>query len=107
MPLRDYRSMPPGGLVYEQRDDGGRLIKKFASTTMPFRQFCSEITRMRVANGYQRSSSAQTQADVDEAQCNRLGNDQRWCHGGSGAGYYEPVRNASKGCASCGLQIVQ
>jgi hypothetical protein len=105
MPLINYTSIPAGGYVYSQLDGNGGVIKKFSTTTMPFKQFCAPILALRKANGLERADMVMVMTDVDEAQCVRLNNDPAWCRGGNFN--FVPRQDSQKrGCASCGVPLL-
>jgi hypothetical protein len=106
VPLKTHKVQPPGGLVYEQRDNDGNVIKKFRSDTAPMSLFCRDILKMRVANGYARATPAETVADVDESQCERLKNDPQWCNGGVWIPPI-PIERVARHCGGCGLLLNQ
>lgn len=74
MPLKNTNVLPPGGWIYEQKDNSGKFVKKFKGMS-PFRSFCAEVLKVRQANKFNRATLEQVMEDVDEAQCQRLGFD--------------------------------
>ena len=74
MPLKNTNILPPGGFIYEQRDNDGKVVKRFKSMS-PFKECCQEILKCRQANNFNRATLPQVMEDVDEAQCIRLGYD--------------------------------
>lgn len=77
MPLKNTNTLPPGGWVYEQKDNDGKVVKRFKSMS-PFKEACMEILKCREANKFNRATLPQVMEDVDEAQCIRLGYDQNF-----------------------------
>ena len=74
MPLKNTNILVPGGWIYEQRDNNGKVVKRFKSMS-PFKECCLEILKVRQANNFSRATLPQVMEDVDEAQCQRLGYD--------------------------------
>ena len=104
MPLLTTKTLTPGGWFYEQKDAAGAPFKKF-HTHGPFDDFCRSILAVRQGNGLPGADLATVMADVDRYQCNRLGNDPRYCGQGSGpvtradATFFSP---GTPGCSTCG-----
>src|ERR1700743_3476166 len=79
MPLKDLNTLPPGAWCYEQRDNSGKVVKSnWTHRHSPFQDFCQEVLKMRVANGYDRATLPQVREDVDEFNCQRLGFDPQY-----------------------------
>ena len=77
MPLKNTNTLPPGGWIYEQPDNNGKIVKKFKSMS-PFKEACNEILKCRQANHFNRATLQQVMEDVDEFTCKRLGFDQNF-----------------------------
>lgn len=79
----------------------------------PFDDFCNQVLMVRTANGFPGADISTVSFEVNVSQCERLGNDPRYCVSGSG-----PVRTNTSatwygtgdpagGCGGCGGQKVQ
>ena len=108
MPLKNYTAICPGGYVYEQKGKDGAVIKRFWSTSMPFKQFVRPIQQMREANGLDRPNINDVMQDVDEAQCERLNFDPEWCQKKTG-GFLSSrsLRSASAGVQAAASRFRQ
>lgn len=78
MPLITLKTLPPGGWLFEQKDNNGILVKKF-SDMCPFPDFCQPILECRVKNKFKRATMAEVMHDVEEAQCHRLNYSDKYC----------------------------
>lgn len=78
MPLKSTTVLPPGGWIYEQKDNEGKVVKKFRSMA-PFKDAATEIKRVRVNNKFARASLNEVMEDLEAATCERLGFDPKWC----------------------------
>jgi hypothetical protein len=78
MPLKTTSTLPPGGWVYEQKDNAGKIVQRFRSFS-PFNEAASEIFNFRRNNGFARASLDEVKEDLEQAQCARLGYDPDWC----------------------------
>lgn len=78
MPLKTTTTLPPGGWVYEQKDNAGKVVQKFKSMS-PFNEAAMQVLKLRENNKYDRATLAEVKEDLDNAQCERLGFDARFC----------------------------
>lgn len=70
--LRSYEVTPPGGYCYDEPGFKRRCLPVIED-------IARALSAFRKANGRARSSTAECLADVDAAQCQRLGNDRTFC----------------------------
>jgi len=77
MPLSSRNHLPPSGWIYTQLDANKKPLKSFASMA-PFRDAAQEILDFRKGNNLPRATLQETEEDLDEAQCQRLGYDPQW-----------------------------
>jgi hypothetical protein len=103
MPLLTINTLPPGQWRYEQKAPDGRVFRKFHGSG-PFLDFCKTILSCRVGNSFPRATIDEVILDANNAQCERLGNDPRFCAEGSGPVVIlqGPVAPAGGGCGTCG-----
>lgn len=83
MPLITTQTLPPGGWRYQQFRADGTPFRYFISMG-PFTDFCADILLCRQSNNFPGADIVTVQNDVNQAQCQRLGNDPRYCAPGSG-----------------------
>lgn len=75
MPLKNNKSLPPGGWVYKEPANGFKV----RSTMAPFSDAVKEILTNRKDNSLPRATLAESAEDLDEATCQRLGYDPAHC----------------------------
>lgn len=79
MSLKTTNTLPPGGWIYDQKDNNGKVVKKnWNHRHSPFSEFCMEVLHVRENNKFNRATLPEVKEDVDEAQCQRLGYDQNF-----------------------------
>lgn len=105
MPLITTQTLPPGGWRYVQNRPDGSPFRQFVSMG-PFTDFCQEILICRQSNGFPGADAVTVANDANRAQCDRLGNDPRYCGPGSGpvVANNAPawLATAGGGCGGCG-----
>lgn len=74
MTLNSRAKVVPGGWIYTQAGTNFNIRSMGG-----FNDALAELVAHRVANRLERSSPVEAAADLDEAQCVRLGNDPAWC----------------------------
>lgn len=97
--LISYELSPPGGFYFKQgnRNFAGPVIQAIAQ----------EVAAYRSSNGLPRATFPDALQDVDEYQCQRLGNNPRWCTGTGVVRQFALAQNAPglAPCASCGAKV--
>lgn len=74
MPLRNISTFPPGGFLYKQKETGFK-----PTPMMPFPTVIAEVLGHRRGNNLAGATREEVERDVHEFNCQRLGNDPRWC----------------------------
>lgn len=77
MPLKNIRTLPPGGWRYDQKETGWKL-----SSMSPFTDAVGQIVLHRVANQLPRAKPEEAAEDLENFTCQRLGNDRNYCLSG-------------------------
>lgn len=79
MPLIQTKTIPPGGWIYEQQDDSGKVVLQKFKTFGPFSDAAFEILAFRTGNKLAKATLGDAMNDLDQATCMRLGYDPQWC----------------------------
>lgn len=99
--LRTHTVAPPGAYPYEQTQGIRRKFKSVPDINNQARA----VMEFRQGNGLERASFEEALQDVDEYQCQRLGNMDRWCHSPD-APYVETTPKLRRsGCSGCGAKV--
>lgn len=105
--LITYEVSPPGGFCYVQPEPKGL---KFRCEPM-LEALAKQVAAYRAGNGLERASYPEALQDVDVFNCQRLGNNPRWCiETQSGKPQYALADNApglAPPCAGCGAPVNQ
>lgn len=109
MPLITTNELPPGGWRYTQKRPDGSAFKYMVSMG-GFTDFCKEVQALRISNGFPETDLPTVELQVNRAQCDRLGNDPRYCMSGSGPvmvhnqAAWVGTAGPDGGCGGCGGQ---
>lgn len=91
MPLISTNNIPPGGFVYTQKDNAGKVVKVFKSMS-PWNEIRKEILDCRVGNHFSRATVGEVDEDLHKENCERLGFDPNWCTSQKKTFQFQPVR---------------
>lgn len=77
MPLKNTKSLPPGGWIYEQKETGWKL-----RSMSPFLDAVQQMVLHRLGNKLPRASAPECAEDLEKFTCARIGNDPTYCSSG-------------------------
>lgn len=99
--LKNHNDCPPGEFRYEQTLNG--ILKKFGPSPI-IRQVAQTVVDFRKGNQLPGATFEEALQDVDTWNCQRIGNNERWCRSTEQT-YAEAQPAVRKPGGCCGASI--